>query len=95
MKRGELPPTGVALREVQRITAQEDRLRREKIALLKQELAKHRQRGTRARRVGHASVATAEADRQRSAGKFRKVGSRRSGGRTAGKARIVVKGEGA
>ena len=41
LKRGALPPMGGTLREVQRITPQEKRLRRETIAVLKQELAKH------------------------------------------------------
>jgi hypothetical protein len=43
VERRESAPEGVAIKGLRRITAQEEKLRREKIALLREELAKHRE----------------------------------------------------
>ncbi len=55
----------VGVKGLRRITAEEERLRREKIALLRQELAKHRQA---ARRVEHELRALRDPEATRSAG---------------------------
>src|SRR5437667_8606838 len=56
---------GVAIKGLRRITAEEERLRREKIALLRRELAKHRDA---ARRVEHELRALGDPEATRSAG---------------------------
>ena len=58
-------PDAVEVRGLRRITAEEERLRREKIALLRQELSKHRHA---ARQIEHQLRALGDPEATRSAG---------------------------
>ena len=58
-------PDAIAVKGLRRITAQEERLRQEKITLLRQELAKHR---NAARRIEHELRALGDPEATRSAG---------------------------
>ncbi len=58
-------PGAVEVRGLRRITAEEDRLRREKVELLRRELAKHRQA---ARQIEHQLRALGDPEATRSAG---------------------------
>ena len=65
MKERSTTPEGVAVRGLRRITVEEERLRREKIELLRRELAKHREA---ARRIEHQLRALGDPEATRSAG---------------------------
>ena len=58
-------PDALQVKGLRRITAEEERLRREKIALLRQELARHRQA---ARQIEHQLRALGDPEAARSAG---------------------------
>lgn len=59
-------PEGEAVKGLRRITAEEEKLRREKIDLLRRELARHREA---ARRIEHELRALGDAEATRIAGK--------------------------
>jgi hypothetical protein len=65
VKERDSTPEGVAVRGLRRITAEEEKLRREKIDLLRRELAKHRQA---TRQIEHQLRALGDAEATRSAG---------------------------
>ena len=58
-------PDAIAVKGLRRITAQEERLRQEKVALLRQELAKHR---NAARQIEHELRALGDPEATRSVG---------------------------
>ncbi len=65
MKEPGTTPEGVEVKGLRRITAEEERLRRQKIELLRRELAKHRQA---ARQIEHQLRALGDAEATRAAG---------------------------
>ena len=65
MKERSTTPDAVEVKGLRRITTEEEKLRREKIGLLRQELAKHRQA---ARRIEHQLRALGDPEATRSAG---------------------------